>query len=58
MSEKRRRDWAVPPGRGHVDGIDLGLLDRAHPDGRALLVRAEHPELGRALAQGRGEVVV
>nr|MBA2529893.1 DUF1841 family protein [Euzebyales bacterium] len=58
MSDKRRRDWAVPPGRGHVDGIDLGLLDRADSDGRALLVKAEHSELGRALAQGRGEVVV
>ena len=53
-----RRAWAVPPARGHFDGIDLSRLDPADADERGMLIRAEHPELAAAVEQGRAEIQV
>jgi len=44
-----RRDWAVPARTGRLGSIDLAWLDRDDPDERAILIRAEHPELREAL---------
>ena len=41
-----------------MDGIDLALLDPADEDERRLLIEAEHPELRRALKEGRREIRV
>jgi hypothetical protein len=41
-----------------MDGIDLALLDPANEDERRLLIEAEHPELRRALKEGRREIRV
>lgn len=53
--EAARRAWAMPPARGKLHGIDLALLDPAHPDDRSILLEAEHQEFARAL--GRREDV-
>lgn len=47
--EAARRAWAMPPARGKVHGIDLALLDPAHPDDRSILLEAEHQQFARAL---------
>jgi Domain of unknown function (DUF1841) len=41
-----------------MDGIDPALLDPADEDERRLLIQAEHPELRRALKEGRREIRV
>ena len=56
MSAEERRQFAVPPARGVLDGIDLSLLDPADEDDRRLLIEAEHPELQRAIEDGRREI--
>lgn len=58
MSVEERRVFAVPPGRGWYDGIDLSLLDRADEDERRILIQAEHPELHAALRQGSYEIEI
>jgi hypothetical protein len=52
-----RRSWAVPPGHGTYQGLDLELLDPDDEDERALLIEAQHPELEEALQRG-AEVTV
>jgi hypothetical protein len=56
MSEAARKAFACPSGSGALDGIDLELLDRDVEDQRRILIKAEHPELKKALDEGRGEV--
>ncbi len=58
MSERERRWFAVAPAEGEVDGIDLARLDPADEQERRLLIEAEHPELRRALGDGRHEIRV
>lgn len=53
-SERQR--FACPPGTGEYDEIDLALLDPADEDDRAILIRAEHPELHEALERGEIEI--
>ncbi len=38
--------------------VDVGREDLADPDVRAVVIRADHPELDRALADGQDEVQV
>lgn len=47
--EAARRAWAMPAARGRLHGIDLALLDPAHPDDRSILLEAEHRQFARAL---------
>ena len=56
MSEAARKEFACPSGSGALDDIDLALLDRDDEDQRRILIKAEHPELKKALDEGRGEV--
>ena len=58
MSEEERQRFAVLPAEGEMDGIGLALLDPADEDERRLLIEAEHPELRRALKEGRREIRV
>jgi len=44
-----RRSWAVPPGHGIYQGLDLELLDPDDENERAFLLKAQHPELDGAL---------
>ena len=39
----------MAPAQGVFDGIDLALLDPADADERAILIRAEHPELAEQI---------
>ena len=57
-SDEMRRAFAVQTPRGTFDGLELALLDPADDDDRALLVRAEHPELAQAIERGDQEIVV
>lgn len=56
VSDEERQRFAVLPAEGEVDGIDLALLDPADENERRLLIGAEHPELRRALQEGRHEI--
>ena len=56
VSDEERRRFAVGAAEGGMDGIDLTLLDPADEDERRLLIEAEHPELRRALKEGRREI--
>jgi DNA-binding GntR family transcriptional regulator len=56
VSDVERRAFACPPASGHVDGIDLALLDPADEDDRKLLIEADHPELLAALLDETSEV--
>ena len=53
VSVEERQRFAVLPAEGHIDGIDLALLDPADEDERRLLIESEHPELRRALTERR-----
>jgi Domain of unknown function (DUF1841) len=53
-----RRVFAVPKASGDFDGIELGFLDPADEDERALLIRAEHPELALAIERGDEEIEI
>ena len=46
-----RRDWAVPPGHGTYQGLDLEQLDPDDEDERKLLLEALHLEMAEALEQ-------
>ncbi|MDQ3353508.1 MAG: hypothetical protein M3507_03310, partial [Actinomycetota bacterium] len=51
MSWAFRSGWLGFPDRsGWFDGIDLSLLDPGDEDERAILIRADHPELAEVLA--------
>ena len=52
-----RRSWAVPPGHGTYQGLDLERLNLDDEDQRTFLLEAQHPEFAAALQQG-GEVIV
>jgi hypothetical protein len=54
--DEARLAFAAQPRRGSFDGIDLDLLDPADEDERALLIRAEHPELADAIKRGDEEI--
>jgi hypothetical protein len=56
VSDEERQQFAVLPVEGEMDGIDLALLDPADENERRLLIEAEHPELRRALKEGRREI--
>lgn len=56
VSDEERRRFAVLPAEGQMDDIDLAQLDPADEDERRLLIEAEHPELRRALKEGRREI--
>lgn len=53
-----RRLFAVPPMEGTFEGIRLDWLDPGDRDDRSFLIRAEHPELARALRDDAEEVEV
>jgi hypothetical protein len=46
---EERLDWLFPSRRGWFDGVDLSLLDPGDEDERAVLIRADHPELAEML---------
>jgi Domain of unknown function (DUF1841) len=52
-----RRSWAVPPGHGLYQGLDLELLDPGNEDERTFLIEAQHPEFADAL-RGDEDVIV
>ena len=52
-----RRSWAIPPGHGTYQGLDLELLDPDDEDERTFLIEAQHLELEEALQRGE-EVTV
>src|SRR5258708_21953566 len=56
--DEARRAFAVPALHGTFDGLELASLDPADEDDRALLIRAEHPELASAIERGDGEIEV
>ena len=56
MSEAARKAFACPPVSGVLDDIDLALVDRDDEEERRILIEAEHPELKKALDEGRDEV--
>jgi hypothetical protein len=53
-----RRAFAVPTASGDFDGIELGFLDPGDDDERALLIRAEHPDMALALERGDEEIEI
>ncbi len=44
-----RRSWAVPPGHGTYQGLDLERLDRDDEHERTFLLEAQHLEMEEAL---------
>ena len=52
-----RHSWAVPPGHGIYQGLDLELLSPGDEDERAFLIEAQHLEFADAL-RGDGDVIV
>ena len=54
--DEEQQQFAVLAAEGEMDGIDLAVLDPADGDERRLLIEAEHPELRRALKEGRREI--
>lgn len=53
-----RREFALPPTDGTFQGSDLSTLDPERDDDRAILVRAQHPELATAIERGEATVLV
>lgn len=53
VSEAERRAFVCPPASGEIDGIDLAMLDPSNEDERRILIESEHPEMRRALDDGR-----
>jgi Domain of unknown function (DUF1841) len=47
-----RRSWAVPPGHGTYQGLDLEQLDPHDEHELTLLLSAQHPEVEEALQSG------
>jgi hypothetical protein len=56
--DAERLAFAIPPVDDPPDWIEIELLDPTDPDDRALLIRAAHPELDAAIADGRETAVV
>jgi hypothetical protein len=56
--DETRRAFAIPPAHGTFDDMDLALLDPADENERALLIRAEHPELAEAIERGDEEIEI
>ena len=56
VNDEERQHFAVLAVEGEMDGIDLAVLDPADENERRLLIEAEHPELRRALKEGRREI--
>ena len=56
--DEARLAFAATAAHGSFDDIDLGLLDPADEDQRALLIRAEHPELAEAIKRGDEEIEI
>lgn len=52
-----RRSWAIPPGHGTYQGLDLELLDPDDENELSFLIEAQHPELKDALRKDE-EIVV
>ena len=48
-----RRSWAVPPGHGTYQGLDLERLDRDDEDERTFLLEAQHLDMEEALKKAR-----
>ena len=44
-----RRSWAVPPGHGTYQGLELEWLDPDDENERGFLLEAQHPEMAEAL---------
>jgi hypothetical protein len=57
-NDSERLAFAIPPIDDPSGSIDPEFLDPSDPDERALLIRAAHPELGAAIADGRETAVV
>src|SRR5260370_28761163 len=51
-----RRSWAMPPGHGTYQGLDLELLDPNDENELMFLIEAQHTDLEDALE--RGEEVI
>lgn len=47
--QEARRRFGCPPASGEWDDLDLSFLDPGDPDGRMMLIRAEHPEMAKAI---------
>jgi hypothetical protein len=47
-----RRSWAIPPGHGSYQGLDLELLSPAEEDELTFLIEAQHTEFGDGLRSG------
>jgi hypothetical protein len=47
-----RQSWAVPPGHGIYQDLDLELLNPADEDELGFLMEAMHPQFWRALERG------
>lgn len=58
MDDDERRRWLFPLATGTFDDVQLALLDPADEGDRALLIRAEHPELVDAIDQGVEEITL
>jgi hypothetical protein len=56
--DEARLAFAAPAAHGAFDDIDLALLDPADEDQRALLIRAEHPDLTEAIERGDEEIEI
>ena len=56
--DQARRAFAVRAARATFDGLELTSLDPDDEDERALLIRAEHPELAAAIKRGDEEIEV
>lgn len=52
------RAWLAPPPGASLGGIDVTMLDPGDEDDRALLVRAQHPDLAAAIDDGHDEIDV
>ena len=57
-NDAERLAFAIPPIDDPSDSIDAELLDPSDRDDRELLIRAAHPELDAAIADGRETAVL
>ncbi|HEX6255647.1 MAG TPA: DUF1841 family protein [Euzebyales bacterium] len=52
------RAWLAPPPGASLPGIDVTMLDPGDADDRAMLVRAQHPDLAAAIDDGDDDIDV
>src|SRR2546430_17130475 len=52
-----RRSWAMPPGHGTYQGLDLELLDPSDEDELTFLIEAQHTEFQAALRDDEEMIV-